>query len=251
MVCDEQGGFAVRLVQGLRLIPLKVAHHLLKARALVEAVRPERLHLLLRNFARRPFHTPALGPRVAQLGYLAVPASVSRLTSSGAPPAPACARRPAPPPVLGSASAAAAASCNWGTSCRTTGASAARCGALWTSCFYTSTLAPAVSRWCRSRWCLRRCLCWWCLRRRLKWRLWLALWLRFVLAPRGLLRRFGSGAACGAACTSCLLRLRRLVFGRLHLIICGQDITRTTKTTREAGRRCRPGRSGGSACASG
>ena len=36
------------------------------------------------------------------------------------------------------------------------------------------------------------------------------------------------------------------VFGRLHLIIRGQDITRTTKTTREAGRRCRPGRSGGS-----
>ena len=62
----------VRLVQGQRLIPLKVAHHLLKARALVEAVRPERLHLLLRNFARRPFHAPALGPRVAQLGYLAV-----------------------------------------------------------------------------------------------------------------------------------------------------------------------------------
>ena len=45
--------------------------------------------------------------------------------------------------------------------------------------------------------------------------------------------------------------LRLLVFGWLHLIIRGQDITRTTKTTREAGRRCRPGRSGGSACASG
>ena len=44
--------------------------HLLKARALVEAVRPECLHLLLRNFARRPFHAPALGARVAQLGYL-------------------------------------------------------------------------------------------------------------------------------------------------------------------------------------
>ena len=28
--------------------------------------------LLLRNFVRRPFHAPALGPRVAQLGYLAV-----------------------------------------------------------------------------------------------------------------------------------------------------------------------------------
>ena len=61
----------VRLIQGQRLIPLKVAHHLLKARALDEAVRPECLHLLLRNFVRRPFHAPALGPRVAQLGYLA------------------------------------------------------------------------------------------------------------------------------------------------------------------------------------
>ena len=71
MACDERGGLAVRLIQGQQLIPLKVAHHLLKARALVEAVRPKRLHLLLRNFARRPFHAPALGPRVAQLGYLA------------------------------------------------------------------------------------------------------------------------------------------------------------------------------------
>ena len=44
----------------------------------------------------------------------------------------------APPPVLGSTSAAAAASCSWGASCGTTGASAARCGALWTSCFYTT-----------------------------------------------------------------------------------------------------------------
>ena len=41
VVCDERGGLAVRLVQQ-RLVPLKVAHHLLKARALVEAVRPER-----------------------------------------------------------------------------------------------------------------------------------------------------------------------------------------------------------------
>ena len=72
VACDERGSLAVRLVQGQRLIPLKVAHHLLKARALVEAVRPECLHLLLRNFARRLFHAPALGPRVAQLGYLAV-----------------------------------------------------------------------------------------------------------------------------------------------------------------------------------
>ena len=33
------------------------------------------------NFARRPFHAPALGPRVAQLGYLAVH-GLRRLTSS-------------------------------------------------------------------------------------------------------------------------------------------------------------------------
>ena len=64
-------GLAVRLIQGQRLIPLKVAHHLLKARALIEAVGPKCLHLLLRNFVRRPFHAPALGARVAQLGYLA------------------------------------------------------------------------------------------------------------------------------------------------------------------------------------
>ena len=44
------------------------------------------------------------------------------------------------------------------------------------------------------------------------------------------------GVVCGAACTSCascLLR-RRLLFGRLHLIVRGQDITRRTKTTRKA-----------------
>ena len=50
--------------------------------------------------------------------------------------------------------------------------------------------------------------------------------LRFVLAPRGRARLLR------------LLRLR-LVFSRLHLIIRGQDITRTTKSTREAGRCCR------------
>ena len=69
---DERGGLAVQLVQGQRLIPLQVAHHLLKARALAEAVRPKRLlHLLLRNFARCAFHAPALGARVAQLRDLA------------------------------------------------------------------------------------------------------------------------------------------------------------------------------------
>ena len=92
MACDERGGLAVRLVQGQRLIPLKVAHHLLKARALVEAVRPKCLHLLLRNFVRRPFHAPALGPRVAQLGYLTVHGLRSRRPGAAAPPAPAWAR---------------------------------------------------------------------------------------------------------------------------------------------------------------
>ena len=64
---------------------------------------------------------------------------------------------------------------------------------------------------CLRWWRLRR---WWCLNRcRLNRRLWLALWssrlsrhvlLRFVLAPRGLPRRFGSGAASGAAsCAAC------------------------------------------------
>ena len=42
---DELGGLAVRLVQGQRLVPLQVAHHLLEARSLVEAVGPKRLHL--------------------------------------------------------------------------------------------------------------------------------------------------------------------------------------------------------------
>ena len=39
------GGLAVRLAQGQRLVPLQVAHHLLEARALAEAVGPKRLHL--------------------------------------------------------------------------------------------------------------------------------------------------------------------------------------------------------------
>ena len=69
---DERGGLAVRLVQGQRLVPLQVAHNLLEARALAEAVGPKGLHLLLRNFARCAFDAPALGARVAQLGYLAV-----------------------------------------------------------------------------------------------------------------------------------------------------------------------------------
>ena len=72
---DERGGLAVRLVQGQRLIPLQVAHHLLEARALAEAVGPKRLHLFkgyCGNFARCAFDAPALGTRVAQLRDLAV-----------------------------------------------------------------------------------------------------------------------------------------------------------------------------------
>ena len=121
-----------------------------------------------------------------------------------------------------------------------------------------------LNRWCLSR-RLRRCLnrCWCLRRRRLKrGRLWLALWssrlsrhvlLRFDLAPRGPAPPFRLRCRRSVRLLR-LLRLRllrrRLLFGWLHLIIRGQDITRTTKTTREAGRRCRPGRSGGSACAS-
>ena len=120
-----------------------------------------------------------------------------------------------------------------------------------------------LNRW----WCLRR---WWCLNRCRLNRLWLALWssrlsrhvlLRFVFARRGPAPPFRfrrRSVWCSVWRSVHLLRLlrlrllrRRLLFGRLHLIIRGQDITRTTKTTREAGRRCRPGRSGGSACASG
>ena len=44
---DERGGLAVRLVQGQRLVPLQVAHNLLEARALIEAVGPKRLHLFM------------------------------------------------------------------------------------------------------------------------------------------------------------------------------------------------------------
>ena len=80
--------------------------------------------------------------------------------------------------------------------------------------------------------------------------------LRFVLAPRGPAPPFRFRCLRRSVWRSVhLLRLRllrrRLLFGWLHLIIRGQDVTRRTKTTREAGRRCRPGRSGGSACASG
>ena len=81
---------------------------------------------------------------------------------------------------------------------------------------------------------------------------WLALWsrlsrhvlLRFVLAPRGPAPPFRFRRSRRSVWRSVrLLRLLRLrlLFGRLHLIIRGQDITRTTKTTRKAGRRCRPG----------
>ena len=57
---DERGGLAARLVQGQGLHPLNVAHNLLEARALIEAVGPKCLHL-----------APTLVARVAQLGDLA------------------------------------------------------------------------------------------------------------------------------------------------------------------------------------
>ena len=94
---DERRGLVVWLVQGQRLIPLKVAHNLLAARALAKA-----LHLfypLLRgNFVRCAFNAPVLGARVAQLGYLTVhclrqPAHVVQvplpLLGQPAPPQPA------------------------------------------------------------------------------------------------------------------------------------------------------------------
>ena len=55
--------------------------------------------------------------------------------------------------------------------------------------------------------------------------------------------RYTSGAASGASCTSgasCSV-------GSTVFIIRDQDIGRTTKTNLEAGRRCRPGRSGAGA----
>ena len=118
--------------------------------------------------------------------------------------------------------------------------------------------------------CLSRCLSR-RLRRRLRWRLnrlWLALWgsrlsrhvlLRFVLAPRGPAPPFRFRRSVWHSVRRSVLRsvLRSAPLAPLvrlapsFLIIRGQDITRRTKTTREAGRRCRPGLSGGSACASG
>ena len=65
VACDKRGGLAVRLVQGQRLVPLKVAHHLLKARALVEAVRPKRLHLFTVAQLRPP-PVPRPGARPAR-----------------------------------------------------------------------------------------------------------------------------------------------------------------------------------------
>ena len=89
VACDERGGLAVRLVQQ-RLIPLKVARHLLKARALVEAVRPKRLHLLLRNFARRPFHAGAWPARSAA----GVPGGARPPSAGSRCPGAACLRSP-------------------------------------------------------------------------------------------------------------------------------------------------------------
>ena len=77
---DERRGLAVRLIQGQRLIPLKVAHHLLKARALIEAVGPKRLHLFTVAQLRPP-PVPRPGARPAR-------------SAAGVPggAAPACAR---------------------------------------------------------------------------------------------------------------------------------------------------------------
>ena len=96
VACDEQGGLAVRLVQRQRLIPLKVAHHLLKARALVEAVGPKRLHLFTVAQLRPP-PVPRPGARRARSaagvpGGAQPPSAGSRRPGAVAPPAPACAR---------------------------------------------------------------------------------------------------------------------------------------------------------------
>ena len=93
-------------------------------------------------------------------------------------------------------------------------------------------------------------------------RLWLALWssrlsrhvlLRFVLAPRGACPAVSVPAQRPAQRVVPLVPLAplaplappapcRVRSAPSFLIIRGQDITRTTKTTREAGQRCRPGR---------
>ena len=230
VACDEQGGLAVRLVQGQRLIPLKVAHHLLKARALVEAVRPDRLHLLLRNFARRPFHAPALGPRVAQLGYLAVhglrqPAYVVQV------PLPLLRLPALPKPVVeGPRLLQFSVALQQQRLQVVTGVRPAESirgslrGSMDIMLLYQYACAcgqPVISglplqhaqgalllscelRRLRFSRCLRR---WWCLNRcRLNRRLWLALWssrlsrhvlLRFVLAPN----LFGAGGRLRRRCS--------------------------------------------------
>ena len=135
---DERGGLAVRLVQGQRLVPLQVAHNLLEARALIEAVGPKRLHLFM--------------------GYCAATSPAARSTPLRSALAVHGLRQPAhvvqvPLPLLGQpalaepgveglrllqlslASAAAAASRSSDTSFETTGASAARCEVRSTSWF--------------------------------------------------------------------------------------------------------------------
>ena len=93
---DERGGLAVRLIQRQRLIPLKVAHNLLKARALVEAVGPKCLHLFT-VVQLRPRLVPRPGARRARSaagvpGGARPPSAGSRRPGAAAPPAPACAR---------------------------------------------------------------------------------------------------------------------------------------------------------------
>ena len=134
-------------------------------------------------------------------------------------------------------------------------------GALLLSCeLRRLRFSRCLSRW----WCLNRCLN----RCRLN-RLWLALWssrlsrhvlLSFVFAPGACpavsvpvppAQRVAQRAPLAPLAPPPLAPAPLVRSAPSFLIICGQDTTRRTKTTREAGRRCRPGRSGGSACASG
>ena len=57
---DERGGLAVRLVQGQGLSPLNVAHNLLEARALVEAVGPK-IAGMTRRTTKKERHAQLIG----------------------------------------------------------------------------------------------------------------------------------------------------------------------------------------------
>ena len=86
---DERGGLAVRLVQGQRLVPLQVAHNLLEARALIEAVGPKRLHFTVAQL--RPLRVPRPCARRARSaaegpGGALPPSAGSRRPGAAAPP---------------------------------------------------------------------------------------------------------------------------------------------------------------------